>query len=175
MSSAFDWRAKAACRDKDPELFFPVGNTGAAYQQIEEAKAVCRTCKVIDACLKCALDTNQDYGVWGGLSEDERRALKRRASSEEARARPRTNPSRATIVITSVWRRSVPRANQSAISGNTHIQRAATESHGAERIASARERREAAVRETLGERPLAAVRAPARAPVEARAGSRAVS
>ena len=66
MSSAFDWRAKAACRDKDPELFFPVGNTGAAYQQIEEAKAVCRTCKV-------------DYGVWGGLSEDERRALKRRA------------------------------------------------------------------------------------------------
>ena len=79
MSSAFDWRAKAACRDKDPELFFPVGNTGAAYQQIEEAKAVCRTCKVIDACLKCALDTNQDYGVWGGLSEDERRALKRRA------------------------------------------------------------------------------------------------
>ena len=46
---------------------------------IEEAKAVCRTCKVIDACLKCALDTNQDYGVWGGLSEDERRALKRRA------------------------------------------------------------------------------------------------
>lgn len=47
MSSAFDWRAKAACRDKDPELFFPVGNTGAAYQQIEEAKAVCRTCKVL--------------------------------------------------------------------------------------------------------------------------------
>ena len=60
MSSAFDWRAKAACRDKDPE-------------------AVCRTCKVIDACLKCALDTNQDYGVWGGLSEDERRQLKRKA------------------------------------------------------------------------------------------------
>ena len=44
-----------------------------------DLKAVCRTCKVIDACLKCALDTNQDYGVWGGLSEDERRALKRRA------------------------------------------------------------------------------------------------
>ena len=87
MSNAFDWRAKAACRDKDPELFFPVGNTGAAYNQIEEAKAVCRTCKVIDACLKCALDTNQDYGVWGGLSEDERRALKRRAMRRLCRCR----------------------------------------------------------------------------------------
>lgn len=79
MSNAFDWRAEAACRDKDPELFFPVGNTGTSLQQIEEAKAVCRNCKVIDACLKWALDTNQDSGVWGGLSEDERRALKRRA------------------------------------------------------------------------------------------------
>ena len=79
MSSAFDWRAKAAVSRQGPGTVFPVGNTGAAYQQIEEAKAVCRTCKVIDACLKCALDTNQDYGVWGGLSEDERRALKRRA------------------------------------------------------------------------------------------------
>lgn len=79
MNNAFNWRAKAGCRDKDPELFFfPVGNTGAAYQQTEEAKAVCRTCKVIDACLKYALDTSEDYGVWGGMSEDERRALKRR-------------------------------------------------------------------------------------------------
>jgi WhiB family redox-sensing transcriptional regulator len=40
---------------------------------------VCRTCDVIDQCLKYALEMNQDYGVWGGLSEDERRALKRRA------------------------------------------------------------------------------------------------
>ncbi|MBR2673033.1 MAG: WhiB family transcriptional regulator [Aeriscardovia sp.] len=74
-----DWRAQAACRDKDPELFFPVGNTGAALKQIEEAKAVCRTCPVIDQCLKWALDTNQDSGIWGGLTEDERRALKRHA------------------------------------------------------------------------------------------------
>ena len=74
-----DWRAQAACRGKDPELFFPVGNTGAALKQIEEAKAVCRTCPVIDQCLKWALDTNQDSGIWGGLTEDERRALKRRA------------------------------------------------------------------------------------------------
>ncbi|RIY28420.1 WhiB family transcriptional regulator, partial [Bifidobacteriaceae bacterium WP022] len=41
--------------------------------------AVCRSCDVATECLKCALETNQDYGVWGGLSEDERRTLKRRA------------------------------------------------------------------------------------------------
>lgn len=79
MSSAFDWRAKAACRDKDPELFFPVGNNSSSNQQVEEAKVVCRTCNVADNCLRCALETSQDYGVWGGLSEDERRSLKRRA------------------------------------------------------------------------------------------------
>ena len=79
MSNLFNWRTKAACRDKDPELFFPVGNTGLSYQQIEEAKSVCRSCKVSDSCLRCALEPNHDYGIWGGLSEEERRSLKRRA------------------------------------------------------------------------------------------------
>src|SRR3954447_7727565 len=78
-----DWRNRAACLDKDPELFFPVGNTGPALLQIEEAKSVCRRCPVIDTCLQWALESGQDAGVWGGMSEDERRALKRRA------ARPR--------------------------------------------------------------------------------------
>lgn len=83
---SMDWRHYAACRDEDPELFFPIGNTGPALLQIEEAKAVCRRCSVIDACLAWALETGQDAGVWGGMSEDERRALKRR----NARARART-------------------------------------------------------------------------------------
>ena len=81
-----DWRHEAACRDEDPELFFPIGNTGPALVQIEEAKAVCRVCPVIDECLKWALETGQESGVWGGLSEDERRELKRR----NARLRART-------------------------------------------------------------------------------------
>ncbi|WP_030164920.1 WhiB family transcriptional regulator [Spirillospora albida] len=73
-----DWRHRAACRDVDPELFFPIGNTGPAILQIEEAKQVCRRCDVTDACLRWALESGQDSGVWGGMGEDERRALKRR-------------------------------------------------------------------------------------------------
>ncbi|WP_166987327.1 WhiB family transcriptional regulator [Canibacter zhoujuaniae] len=74
------WREKAACLTVDPEIFFPVGNTGPALEQIERAKSVCASCKVTDQCLQYAMDSNQDHGVWGGLSEDERRALKRRAA-----------------------------------------------------------------------------------------------
>ena len=86
-----DWRNRAACLDEDPELFFPIGNTGPALLQIEEAKAVCRRCEVVDTCLKWAIETGQDAGVWGALSEDERRALKRR----NARARRAGCPSAA--------------------------------------------------------------------------------
>jgi WhiB family transcriptional regulator, redox-sensing transcriptional regulator len=81
-----DWRHLAACRDVDPELFFPIGNTGPALLQIEEAKRVCQSCAVLDSCLQWALESGQDAGVWGGLSEDERRALKRRTSRIRARA-----------------------------------------------------------------------------------------
>ncbi len=61
-----DWRHRAACRDVDPELFFPIGNTGPAILQIEEAKQVCRRCDVTDACLRWALESGQESGVWGG-------------------------------------------------------------------------------------------------------------
>ena len=81
-----DWRHEAACREVDPELFFPIGNSGPALLQIEEAKQVCRRCSVLDDCLRWAIDSGQDAGVWGGLSEDERRALKRRTIRLRARA-----------------------------------------------------------------------------------------
>ena len=77
-----DWRHRAACLDEDPELFFPIGNTGPALHQIEQAKAVCHRCNVLEACLKWALESGQDAGVWGGLSEDERRALRRRTARQ---------------------------------------------------------------------------------------------
>ena len=72
------WFNRAACVGEDPELFFPDGNTGPALVQTEQAKAVCRRCEVAAACLKWAIDSGQDYGVWGGMSEDERRTLKTR-------------------------------------------------------------------------------------------------
>ncbi|WP_037909661.1 WhiB family transcriptional regulator [Actinacidiphila yeochonensis] len=80
-----DWRNRAACRDEDPELFFPVGATGPALVQIEKAKTVCHRCPVMGQCRDWALETGQDSGVWGGLSEAERRAWKRRTSRNRSR------------------------------------------------------------------------------------------
>ncbi|MFJ1807972.1 MULTISPECIES: WhiB family transcriptional regulator [unclassified Streptomyces] len=73
-----DWRQHALCRDEDPDLFFPIGTSGPALLQTEQAKAVCRRCPVREACLDWAMETDQSLGVWGGTSETERRALKRR-------------------------------------------------------------------------------------------------
>jgi WhiB family redox-sensing transcriptional regulator len=81
-----DWRHRAICRDEDPELFFPIGNSGPALLQIAEAKAVCQRCPVTSECLSWAIETGQDAGVWGGMSEDERRALKRRRARARARS-----------------------------------------------------------------------------------------
>ena len=78
---AFDehgWRAAAACRQQDPRTFFPVGATGPAVGEIAAAKTVCRSCPVRLSCLHFALVTNQEYGVWGGHDEEERRELRRR-------------------------------------------------------------------------------------------------
>ena len=72
-----DWRDGASCRDTDPDLFFPVGTTGAAVDQIAAAKAVCDACPAKEPCLQFAIENTQDSGVWGGTSEDERRKLRR--------------------------------------------------------------------------------------------------
>jgi len=79
-SAEGDWRKRAACKEvTDPDLFFPVGTTGPALDQIQAAKAICDPCPVKKNCLDWALSTHQDTGVWGGLSEDERKiALRER-------------------------------------------------------------------------------------------------
>jgi WhiB family transcriptional regulator, redox-sensing transcriptional regulator len=74
---ADDWRRYAACRDTEPDVFFPIGTTGAAVDQIDAAKRVCSGCAVQEPCLSFALATNQESGVWGGTSEEERRKLRK--------------------------------------------------------------------------------------------------
>jgi WhiB family redox-sensing transcriptional regulator len=81
-----DWRVHSACRDTDPALFFPVGTTGPALEQIASAKAVCGTCDVKEPCLEFAVGTNQDSGVWGGTSEEERRQIRRALAAKARRA-----------------------------------------------------------------------------------------
>ena len=69
-----DWWKSAACQDADPELFFPVSAVGPGREDIARAKAVCASCRVRRPCLEFALATHQVHGVWGGLTEEERRS-----------------------------------------------------------------------------------------------------
>lgn len=71
-----DWRHSAACRDHDPEIWFPVGTGPIAQVQANHAKSICAPCPSRIACLKWALETGIDDGVWGGTGEEERRALR---------------------------------------------------------------------------------------------------
>lgn len=80
-----DWRERAACADYPTDLFFPAGETGPAEQQIKRAKEVCARCEVADDCLLYALEANQRDGIWGGLTADERKRLRRRWLAERRR------------------------------------------------------------------------------------------
>ena len=72
--SALAWQADALCAQTDPEAFFP--EKGGSTR---DAKRICTTCDVRDQCLEYALQNDERFGIWGGLSERERRKLKRRA------------------------------------------------------------------------------------------------
>ena len=81
-----DWRHRAGCLNEDPELFFPIGTAGPAQHQLEQARVICHRCPVIDTCLAWSLESGQDAGVSGGLSEDERRSLRRRTARQRRRS-----------------------------------------------------------------------------------------
>jgi WhiB family redox-sensing transcriptional regulator len=87
MTVHMNWREDIACRDADPDLFFPIGATGAALRQMEEAKRICRACPVQIQCLAWALENGVADGVWGGTTPDERRiirSLSRRTTNTKA-------------------------------------------------------------------------------------------
>ncbi len=69
-----DWQERALCAQTDPEAFFP--EKGGSTR---EAKRICQGCEVRDECLEYALEHDERFGIWGGLSERERRRLKKRA------------------------------------------------------------------------------------------------
>lgn len=73
----YDWQLRGLCRDEDPEVFFLPDNArmGEKTKRVNLAKKVCEGCPVIQECLSYALKSQQDYGVWGGMSQDERRRL----------------------------------------------------------------------------------------------------
>jgi WhiB family transcriptional regulator, redox-sensing transcriptional regulator len=72
------WWSLAACLTADPELFFPISSSGPALRQVARAKAICTRCEIQQACLGYALDAGPIQGVWGGMTEEERRPLKQR-------------------------------------------------------------------------------------------------
>jgi WhiB family redox-sensing transcriptional regulator len=77
-----DWRHHSACRDEDPELFFPEVKHG---EPVARPKRICQRCPVSSDCLAWALSTRQEFGVWGGMSSGERRAALRRRAQVGAR------------------------------------------------------------------------------------------
>lgn len=74
------WQDEALCAQADPEAFFP--EKGGSTRL---AKAVCRSCDVRAECLDYAMETNQMFGIWGGMSERERRRLKAAPSTPQPR------------------------------------------------------------------------------------------
>lgn len=81
-----DWRDQALCFGLDPDLFFPIGTSGPAVQQIAEAKKVCAQCPVRAECLEYAIEHKQIHGIWGGLDEEERLELRRQAIRQRSSA-----------------------------------------------------------------------------------------
>lgn len=76
-----DWRERALCAQTDPEAFFP--DKG---QPSKEARRICRRCPVRDDCLTDALANHERFGIWGGLTERQRRQLEKQAAEQERRA-----------------------------------------------------------------------------------------
>ena len=77
VADLWEWQLEGACRDADPRIFFhPEGERGPARRERDTAaKAVCASCPVLDECRRHALAVREPYGVWGGLTEDDRNAL----------------------------------------------------------------------------------------------------
>jgi WhiB family redox-sensing transcriptional regulator len=70
------WWSGGACVSTDPELFFPISDSGPSRRQAAQAKAVCAGCAVLRNCLDYAVGRGHLTGIWGGTTEEERQALR---------------------------------------------------------------------------------------------------
>lgn len=79
LATSEPWTDRAACRGEDPETFFPISEDGPGRAQVARAKGICRGCPVSVQCLDEALARGERAGIWGGMTTEERRQLRRAA------------------------------------------------------------------------------------------------
>ncbi|WP_079044275.1 WhiB family transcriptional regulator [Streptomyces anulatus] len=85
-----NWRLSALCANPvfDPEMWHPKGTDARSVADANQAQRICRLCPVQEKCLRWSLDNHQDQGVWGGLTEQERRRIHRRRTPTVALPKP---------------------------------------------------------------------------------------
>ena len=86
IGSVANWRAAGACRNADPDLFFPISTKGPGEKQITRAKMICAGCRVRRECLDFALSHDLVYGIWGGTTPEDRQRDRRRRRRAAAAA-----------------------------------------------------------------------------------------
>jgi WhiB family redox-sensing transcriptional regulator len=77
-----NWKLQGSCNSYPYELMWPVGTTGPAEAQTSQAKAVCAACPIETKCLQYAVENHEAYGIWGGLTEEERRQIRNSPSRQ---------------------------------------------------------------------------------------------
>jgi WhiB family transcriptional regulator, redox-sensing transcriptional regulator len=84
----WSWQAHGACRQADSALFYsPEGERGTRKRRREQAaKSICATCPVVEVCAAYAIANREPYGIWGGLSQDDREAIYRRVDRHRVQA-----------------------------------------------------------------------------------------
>ncbi|SCK20360.1 Transcription factor WhiB [Streptomyces sp. ScaeMP-e48] len=132
--TATAWQEHGACRDEDPDLFFPAGTTGPYAAQTEEAKSICRRCPVMERCAAWALETREAAGIWGGLTENERNRIHRRQTRHfgmtlaQAAVDPRAQPPAADLFAARIRRDGthtlwIPKSTSLSVQGRNRTPR----------------------------------------------------
>lgn len=85
VAQQLEWHQQAACNGHDPDLWFP--RIGESYRRIQLAVSICEGCPVSKECLRYAVSTNQQFGIWGGKLLEDRKVLRRKMLRAEERVK----------------------------------------------------------------------------------------